>query len=97
MSGSGSETETDQGYELFDPNAKKEARAGLGFMQFGAVAGLAGLGYMARNFKNKNKDMKISVYVIHTRMLAQGTVIGVLCLGMFSQMYKRYQDKQTDG
>ena len=32
MSGSGSETETDQGYELFDPNAKKEARAGLGFM-----------------------------------------------------------------
>ena len=31
---------------------------------------------MARNFKNKPKDMKISVYLIHTRLLAQGTVIG---------------------
>ena len=33
---------------------------------------------MARNFKNKPKDMKISVYLIHTRLLAQGTVIGKL-------------------
>ena len=31
---------------------------------------------MARNFKNKPKDMKLSVYLIHTRLLAQGTVIG---------------------
>ena len=33
---------------------------------------------MARNFKNKPKDMKISVYLIHTRLLAQGTVIGMM-------------------
>ena len=44
----------------------------------GAVLGLTGLGYMARNFKNKPKDMKISVYLIHTRLLAQGTVIGMM-------------------
>ena len=31
---------------------------------------------MAKNFKNKPKDMKLSVYLIHTRLLAQGTVIG---------------------
>ena len=31
---------------------------------------------MARNFKNKPKDMKLSVYLIHTRLLGQGTVIG---------------------
>ena len=29
-----------------------------------------------REFKNKPKDMKISVYLIHTRLFAQGTVIG---------------------
>ena len=44
----------------------------------GAALGLGGVGYMARNFKNKPKDMKISVYLIHTRLLAQGTVIGKL-------------------
>ena len=32
MSGSESERETDQGYELYDPNAKKETRAGLRYM-----------------------------------------------------------------
>ena len=31
---------------------------------------------MARNFKNRPKDMKVSVYLIHTRLVAQGTVIG---------------------
>jgi hypothetical protein len=43
----------------------------------GAVAGLAGVAYMVRNFKNRDKNMKLSVYVIHTRMLAQMTVIGM--------------------
>jgi hypothetical protein len=33
---------------------------------------------MVRNFKNRDKNMKLSVYVIHTRMLAQMTVIGEL-------------------
>jgi hypothetical protein len=42
----------------------------------GALAGLAGVAYMARAFKNRDKNMKISVYVIHTRMLAQMTVVG---------------------
>ena len=31
---------------------------------------------MARQFKNRPKDMKISVYLIHTRMYAQMTVVG---------------------
>ena len=39
---------------------------------------------MARNFKNKPKDMKLSVYLIHTRLLAQGTVIGeIICSQTF--------------
>ena len=40
------------------------------------MAGLAGVAFMVRNFKNRDKNMKLSVYVIHTRMLAQMTVIG---------------------
>ena len=31
---------------------------------------------MAKNFKNRDPNMKISVYLIHTRLLAQSTVIG---------------------
>ena len=31
---------------------------------------------MAKNLKNKPKDMKLSVYMIHTRLLAQGSVVG---------------------
>ena len=46
------------------------------FQYVGAALGLGGVGYMARNFKNKPKDMKLSVYLIHTRLLGQGTVIG---------------------
>ena len=83
-------------YELFDPR-KDAGRAanstGRGFLYVGALLGLAGLGYMARNFKNKPKDMKFSVYLIHTRLVAQGTVVGVLSLGMLYQIYQRKLDK----
>merc|ERR1712126_460747 len=52
----------------------------------GGILGLGGLAYMARQFKNKPKDMKISVYLIHTRMYAQMTVVGVLCCGMLNHV-----------
>jgi len=55
----------------------------------GGLLGAGGVAYMARQFRNKPKDMKISVYLIHTRMYAQMTVVGVLCCGMFSQMWKQ--------
>ena len=42
----------------------------------GGLLGAGGVAYMARQFKNKPKDMKISVYLIHTRMYAQMTVVG---------------------
>merc|ERR1712212_745968 len=42
----------------------------------GGILGAGGVAYMARQFKNKPKDMKISVYLIHTRMYAQMTVVG---------------------
>jgi len=93
---SSNQRSNDEGYELFDPSQKRDQpREGLGFMQVGAVAGLAGVGYMIRNFKNKNEGMKLSVYVIHTRMIAQCTVIGVLSLGMVHQMYTRFNKKNS--
>jgi len=65
-------------------------------MGIGSLAGLAGLAYMARNFKNKAPDMKISIYLIHTRMLAQGTVVGLLSVGMMYQMYHKFNHNQDD-
>jgi len=94
MSTSNTSSGTQVDYELFDPSSKpRGTREGVGFMQVGAVAGLAGVGYMIRNFKNKSKDMKLSVYVIHTRMFAQGSVIAILSLGMIAQMYKKYTNR----
>ena len=43
----------------------------------GAILGAGGVAYMARQFKNKPKDMKTSVYLIHTRMYAQMAVVGM--------------------
>ena len=42
----------------------------------GGLLGLGGVAYMAREFKNRPQNMKLSVYLIHTRLIAQGTVIG---------------------
>lgn len=77
-------------YVLFNPDEGRKDKEGRIFMKIGAVAGLAGVAFMVRNFKNRDKNMKLSVYVIHTRMLAQMTVIGVLSLGMVHQMYTRF-------
>ena len=63
-------------YELFDVRNREDTRKGKMFAYIGGLCGLGGVAYMARNFKNRPKDMKISVYLIHTRLLAQGTVIG---------------------
>merc|ERR1711864_35036 len=77
-------------YVLFDAmEDRKKGETDKRFAVLGSVLGLGGVGYMARNFKNRDPNMKISVYLIHTRLLAQGTVIGVLTLGMLHQMYQK--------
>ena len=42
----------------------------------GAALGIGAVGYMARNFKNRPAHIRPSVYLIHTRLLAQGLVVG---------------------
>jgi len=87
----------EQPYTLYNPNEEKSSnQEGRRFMQVGVLGGLLGVGYMMRNAKNRG-DLKLSVYVIHTRLLAQGTVIGVLCLGMGYEMYKKmYKSPKPD-
>jgi len=83
----------EQDYEFFragiDGRRQGEQPTDKRFALLGGLLGAGGVAYMARQFKNKPKDMKISVYLIHTRMYAQMTVVGVLCCGMFSQMWKQ--------
>ena len=59
------------------------------FQYVGALLGLGGVGYMAKNFKNKPKDMKLSVYLIHTRLLAQGTVIGKILCYVLTRIFEK--------
>lgn len=64
------------------------------FLIGGVGLGLAGLFYMVRNYKNKSESMKTSVYLIHTRMVAQMSVIGVLSIGMIHQIYSKLQERK---
>ena len=57
----------------------------------GGLLGAGGVAYMARQFRNKPKDMKISVYLIHTRMYAQMTVVGTTINYFFG--YDKESDK----
>jgi len=92
-------SKSEQEFELFDPSSEYKNRKSTNTVgdivgKVGIVTGLGIVGYMARSFKNKPKDMKLSVYLIHTRMFAQGSVIGVLSLGMMYQMFQKYQDQR---
>ena len=52
---------------------------------FGVIA------YAVYNYRNKSATMKPSVYVIQTRVAAQGLVIGILTLGLAKHMYDSVQ------
>lgn len=72
----------------------KKVAANNPFLVGGIGLGLGGLFYMARNFKNKG-EVKTSVYLIHTRMVAQMSVIGMLTLGMMHQIYTKLQEENV--
>ena len=50
------------------------------------LAGVVGL-YMAKQYKNKSKNMPISSYLINTRLAVCGTVVSLLVFS--SIMYKK--------
>eukprot|EP00092_Neocalanus_flemingeri_P031516 GFUD01034227.1.p1 GENE.GFUD01034227.1~~GFUD01034227.1.p1 ORF type:complete len:120 (+),score=24.13 GFUD01034227.1:54-362(+) len=91
------ESKQSDDYELYSESSQQtKDPTGRMFANVGALCGLGGVAYMVKNFKNRDPNMKFSVYLIHTRLLAQSTVIGVLTLGMVHQMYTKYnQNKLT--
>ena len=86
----GSDRDSEE-YTLFVPGQERKPKDGRGWLAGGALLGLGGLAYMARNFKNRG-DTKVSVYLIHTRLLVQGSVIAVLSGGMVWQMVTRVRE-----
>ncbi len=54
---------------------------------FGVVA------YSLYNYRKKSASLKPSVYVIQTRVAAQGLVISILTLGLTYHMYQSYVHK----
>jgi len=90
-------SENQEEFDLYRPQTGtdkvKKLAATNPFLIGGVGLGIAGLAYMARGFKNKGADVKTSVYLIHTRMVAQMSVIGVLSLGMIHQIYTKLQEK----
>ncbi len=53
----------------------------------GIGGGLGVLSYMLYGLKNKPANQKMSVYLIHTRLGVQGTVIGMLTVGMIYHVW----------
>lgn len=59
------------------------------FVPAGIFAAVGALLYSGYKFRNRG-DQKVSVYLIHTRVAAQGAVVAALTLGVGYQMYKEY-------
>jgi hypothetical protein len=53
------------------------------------------IGYAIYNYRNKNSSTKTSLYVVQTRVVAQGFVIGLLTLGLGVNMYKKMAANYT--
>eukprot|EP00096_Caligus_rogercresseyi_P001895 TRINITY_DN1331_c0_g1_i1.p1 TRINITY_DN1331_c0_g1~~TRINITY_DN1331_c0_g1_i1.p1 ORF type:complete len:105 (-),score=37.98 TRINITY_DN1331_c0_g1_i1:420-734(-) len=70
-------------------DALKRDFANRPFIYIGMTCGSMALGRMLWGLKNKPKDMKLSIYLIHTRMAMQGAVVGTLVLGMCHQLYTK--------
>lgn len=48
----------------------------------------AAVGYSIYHFRKRDKSIPPSVYVIQTRVIAQGIVVGTLTLSLIYRMYK---------
>lgn len=66
---------------------------------FGVILGMAGFfavaGYGLYNFRNRN--VSASQYLMQLRVVAQGTVVGTLCLGLIYTMFNKYYLKKQPG
>jgi len=65
--------------------------------QYGIGLGSLVLAGMAYNFRKKGTKFSIPLYVIHTRLAVQGTVIGCLFTAMTFKLYDRWEKSKTSG
>lgn len=60
------------------------------------MVGLSGVvGYMAYKFRGRDRTVPMSVYLIKTRIYAQGTITGALVLFASYQMYLTLSKKKS--
>jgi len=65
------------------------------FIPAGIAGGLFALAYAAIGFKNRG-NQKVSVYLIHTRVAAQGAVVGALTVGCLYQIFEEFVWNKKD-
>ena len=58
------------------------------------ISGIAGIiGIVAYNLYGfKNRKFKTSIYLIHTRVMAQGTFVACCMTGIIHELYKKITD-----
>jgi len=59
------------------------------FIPAGIGGALFALAYSAFKFKTRG-DQKLSVYLIHTRVAAQGAIVGALTVGCIYQIFQEF-------
>jgi len=59
------------------------------FVPVGIAGALFALGYAAIKIRSRG-NTKLSVYLIHTRVAAQGAVVGALTAGCLYQIFQEY-------
>jgi len=92
---------TPEEYSRFQPRSASEKMtdtSGGSNFQYGVALGGAVLGAMYYNFKKKGTKYTLPVYLIHTRLAVQSTVVGCLICAMGYQMYTKLSknDNQKD-
>jgi len=59
------------------------------FVPVGIAGALVALGYSLFKFKSRG-NQKLSLYLIHTRVAAQGAIVGALTVGCIYQIFQEF-------
>ncbi|XP_034039637.1 HIG1 domain family member 1A, mitochondrial [Thalassophryne amazonica] len=83
--------------EAYDENEAKLLRKVKEnpFLPLGMAGFFAIVGYKLMKMKNRG-DTKLSLHLIHTRVAAQGFVVGTLTIGVLYSMYRDYYAKPKE-
>jgi len=77
--------------EEYRPYVPEEQRQANPLAKYGMGVGAAALAAMIINLKLKGTKFQPSLYLIHTRLAVQGSVLGLLTGAMLFNIYKQYK------